>query len=245
MGLILNADGRPFTDLSIAEQVAAVLSRETSATYAVARLREDDGMGDGYGLIRDAASESIAQQNNTVDKAQESDTEVLDEYYFRPSFRSKLVPIFFILLFTSLVVLSDRLLALMGGHAVVEFFQGLGLPITWSMTTNVIKVLGYSVVLYNLGRLFYLIYSRQYYIGPKGVEANIGLYSSDSTRIEYRHMRGVNLRQHVWQKLLGIVGLGYGTLRIATAGDDEVLFEGIANPHKKQMILRERLKTLA
>jgi uncharacterized membrane protein YdbT with pleckstrin-like domain len=98
------------------------------------------------------------------------------------------------------------------------------------------------VCLIGLVRILYLLYSRTYFIGPYGVEANYGVISKDQTRIEFKHIRGVRLHQGIVQRLIG-----YGTIEIATSGSDgsEIRFLDIARPGKILGVLRERAKVLS
>ena len=54
-----------------------------------------------------------------------------------------------------------------------------------------------------------------------------GLIANNTNEMEIRHIRGINLRQGVAERLLGI-----GTLEIISAADGgaEVVFSGISNP---------------
>ena len=74
------------------------------------------------------------------------------------------------------------------------------------------------------------------------MEATFGMIAKDQTRIEFKHIRGVKLRQGIIERLLG-----YGTIEIATSGSDgsEIRFQSIARPNKILAVLRERAKVLA
>jgi len=105
-----------------------------------------------------------------------------------------------------------------------------------------VSLVGLFIATVAATRAMYFIYSHKYYIGPWGIEANTELISKDQRRIEYRHIRGVNLRQGIVERALGI-----GTLDIATSGaeESEVQFWGVSNPSKLLGILRERLRVMA
>ena len=83
-------------------------------------------------------------------------------------------------------------------------------------------------------------YGRSYMIGPKGVEVNIGIFYRDMTRIEYRHIRGVNLRQSLFNRLMSI-----GQILVSTSGmDTELVISDIKKPVYFTDIIKSRLKNL-
>ena len=84
-------------------------------------------------------------------------------------------------------------------------------------------------------------YGRSYMIGPKGVEVNIGIFYRDMTRIEYRHIRGVNLRQSLFNRLMSI-----GQILVSTSGmDTELVISDITKPVYFTDIIKSRLKNLS
>ena len=84
-------------------------------------------------------------------------------------------------------------------------------------------------------------YGRTYMIGPKGVEVNIGIFYRDMTRIEYRHIRGVNLRQSLFNRLMSI-----GQILVSTSGMDiELVISDIKRPVYFTDIIKNRLKDLS
>ena len=84
-------------------------------------------------------------------------------------------------------------------------------------------------------------YGRSYMIGPKGVEVNIGLFYRNMTRIEYRHIRGVNLRQTLFNRLMSI-----GQILVSTSGmDTELIISDIKRPVYFTDIIKNRLKDLS
>ena len=84
-------------------------------------------------------------------------------------------------------------------------------------------------------------YGRSYMIGPKGVEVNIGIFYRDMTRIEYRHIRGVNLRQTLFNRLMST-----GQILVSTSGmDTELVISDIKKPVYFTDIIKSRLKDLS
>ena len=78
-------------------------------------------------------------------------------------------------------------------------------------------------------------------IGPKGVEVNIGIFYRDMTRIEYRHIRGVNLRQSLFNRLMSI-----GQILVSTSGmDTELKISDIKRPVYFTDIIKNKLKDLS
>ena len=82
--------------------------------------------------------------------------------------------------------------------------------------------------------------NRSYMIGPKGVEVQIGLFQVNMTRIEYRHIRGVNLRQSLFNRLMSI-----GQILVSTSGmESELIISDINTPACFADIIKNRLKEL-
>lgn len=231
--MILDRDGQPFSDFAVAEQVSAVLARETGDLFTVM------SHGGGYGLMRQSRSSSTHQQHE-IDDGNE-----FQAFWFRPAWRSQLGKVFSIALGLLMFGFSgqiltllqiDRLAILVGD--ILKIATGDVFP----LISIAVSLAGLLIAAMAAIRALYFIYSHHYYIGPWGIEANTELISRDQRRIEYRHIRGVNLRQSVIERLLGI-----GTLDIATSGaeDSDVQFLGVSNPNKLLGILRERLRLMA
>ena len=95
-------------------------------------------------------------------------------------------------------------------------------------------------ICYFILRILARRYGRSYMIGPKGVEVNIGIFYRDMTRIEYRHIRGVNLRQTLFNRLMSI-----GQILVSTSGmDTELIISDIKRPVYFTDIIKSRLKNL-
>ncbi|MCF6256195.1 MAG: PH domain-containing protein [Gammaproteobacteria bacterium] len=235
--VILNMDGLPFGDIIVADEIAAILSRETGATYMVTRHL------DGYGLLcRPLTSSSSSGQSSANNLLSHH----VEEMYFRPAWRSQLMSMLRIFLSIFLYIFTDSLLKLMGVDGLYNMLSKWQ-PVDWQVLVNTMSWVALGFAVYFGLLMLYAIYSQKYFVGPKGVEACIGLVSKDQTRIEFKHMRGVNLKQSVIERFLGLIRLGYGTIEIATSGSDgaEVRFQGIANPKNLLAVLRDRLKTSA
>ena len=231
--IILNIDGLPFTDIKNADQIAAILSRETGATHTVTRH------SDGYGLLcRPTSASPVSSPASNLSRD-------FEEIRFRPAWRSQLMRLVFILSGTVAYFFTENLLMLVGVDSLYQMLTGFEWRFDWEIVVHQVTnwAAGFTIVYFGL-LVLYAIYSQDYFVGPKGVEANIGLISKDQMRIEFKHMRGVNLKQGVTERLLGLVGLGYGTIEIATSGSDgaEISFRGIAEPTRVLGVLRERLK---
>ncbi len=70
-------------------------------------------------------------------------------------------------------------------------------------------------------------YRRLYTVTSHRIMMRTGLIANNTNEMEIRHIRGINLRQGVAERLLGI-----GTLEIISAADGgaEVVFSGVRNP---------------
>lgn len=108
--MIFDSDNVPFSDVSVANQVAAVLSRETDCPYVV--THHDSG---GYVLVK---TQSVA-----VGEA----VPHFDEIRFRPAWRSQLGKLFSILLGLTVFILSDVLLVLLHIDQLLILLQSQGL----------------------------------------------------------------------------------------------------------------------
>lgn len=239
--VILDKDGLPFADIVVAKQVADVLSRETRGLYVVVRHDEN-----GYGLLQERSGGVITQpsmQQGAVMSAGEVD---FNEIRFRPAWRSQLGRMVSILLGLAIFLFADQLLGLLQIDRLLLLLQNQGLigsAFTLSgYLSNGVSLIGLGFAGVAVLSAGFFIYSHDYFIGPRGIEENEGIYSKDQRRIEFKHIRGVNLRQSIVERLLGI-----GTLDVATSGgeESEVRFVGISNPKRCMAILRERLKALA
>lgn len=236
--MILDRDGSPFPDIALANQVAAVLSRETGRPYVVAR--HDTG---GYGLLRDQSSQGWDEVRS--DRPSSNAMPEFDEIRFRPAWRSQLGKVFSILIGLAIFFFSDALIVLFHIDRLLALLQSQGLlaqPMIGSVISRVLSLMGFVYAGVAAAKALYFIYSHDYFIGPRGIEKNEGLFSKDQSRIEFKHIRGVNLRQSVFERLLGI-----GTIDIATSGSElsEVRFAGITNPKRVLETLRDRLKAMA
>jgi len=80
-------------------------------------------------------------------------------------------------------------------------------------------------------------YRRLYTVTSHRIMMRIGLIANNSNEMEIRHIRGINVRQGVIERLLGI-----GTLEIISAADGgaEVVFSGIRNP----MAVKDQIRSL-
>lgn len=235
--LVLDRDGRPFVDVALAEQVAAVLSRVTGDQYAVTPHG-----GGGYGLLRQA--HSLSDGSGRTGTAEAND---FKGRWFRPSWRSQLGRVFSIIVGLVLFAFSDQFLTLLQVDRLVGIVSEIlkikaSVADIFALLSLGASFAGLAIAALAVIRALFFIYSHHYFIGPWGIEANTELIARDQRRIEYRHIRGVNLRQSIFERLLGI-----GTLDIATSGAEEsdVQFLGISNPNKLLEVLRERLRVMA
>ena len=80
-------------------------------------------------------------------------------------------------------------------------------------------------------------YRRLYTVTDQRLIMRIGLIARNTNEMEIRHIRGINVRQNVIERLLGI-----GTLEIISAADGgaEVIFGGVRDPFG----LKDRIRAL-
>jgi uncharacterized membrane protein YdbT with pleckstrin-like domain len=82
-----------------------------------------------------------------------------------------------------------------------------------------------------------LRFRRLYTITNARVIARVGLIANNSKEMELRHIRGMNVRQNVWERLLGI-----GTVELISVADAgaEVVLKGITDPTS----LKENIRSI-
>jgi hypothetical protein len=223
--MITNIDGVPF-DESMAKHLADVLTRETGHQYRTLPYLE--------GFAVESAPTTYKQAADRTD---------VQEIYLRPAIQSQF---WNLLLFTGtlLIYLNIEAFVILIGldtlHEIV--YQLLGKTFPWETTVIFAAKATLTIAMLIICIIFYNLASRKYMIGPKGVEAIIGLFNKDETRVEFIHIRGVRIRRSIWKRILF-----YGDILIATSGTSEggdVVFRNIAFPLKYKDILKQRMKSL-
>ncbi|MCP3871217.1 MAG: PH domain-containing protein [Gammaproteobacteria bacterium] len=221
--IITNSDGLPFDEAG-AHHMATVLSCETGRHYRAIPWQT------GFGVEAFSGSPASHEQD-------------FAELSLHPAIRSQCLPLMFVVLcFLASQSMESILLALGLDHLRVFLYEFLGKTFAWEPVILLFGRLALLMGLLILVRIIYAWYSRTYFIGPRGVEATLGIIAKDQTRIEFKHIRGVKLRQGILERLIGV-----GTIEIATSGSEgsEIRFMAIARPHKILAVLRERAKVLA
>ena len=91
-----------------------------------------------------------------------------------------------------------------------------------------------SYIIHGLYNYKYVI-SNDYVLDYEGVLS----FKMTETRVEYEHIRGIEVDRTIYQRILGL-----GDIRIGTAvrNDVEVLLKGIYNPHYYKDIIESRLR---
>ncbi len=136
-----------------------------------------------------------------------------EEIYLRPAWRSQWVTML-ILLFS---IIAYQIINNPWSQLLAPFFIG-----------------------YLLLKILVVRFSTLYMIGPKGVEKHVGILSQDMTRIEYRHIRGANMRRSITNRFMGL-----GHITVATSGmDEDVHLSNIKTPQYYVDIIIGRLKNL-
>ncbi|MHB8699241.1 MAG: PH domain-containing protein [Sulfuricaulis sp.] len=104
-----------------------------------------------------------------------------------------------------------------------------------------VSMLGAMSVASAIINTLYGYYVRSYLIGRDTIETNFGLISRKIQRIEYHHIRSVNVDQ-------GLIGraLKYGTVEISTAAREggDLIFKDIVNPTSVQEEIYRRKKAM-
>lgn len=222
---LLLDNGVPYISIEAALLASQYLSGETGKRYQATPYQG------GYALVI-SRDKQISEQ--------ESDVPAL---YIRPSYRSQITRLISatVLMLVALLFVEDLLVMVQINNLFHWFYNYFGLALNWN--TLVITIQGFCVMisLYWVMKAVLVKYTHRYFIGPKGVEARLGLIAIAEMRIEYTHIRGVFLNQSIIERLLG-----YGSVEVATSGTDgsEIKFMNIAIPSKIQSILKTRLKSI-
>lgn len=221
--IVFNPGNVPFHTIEIANNTAAILSSETGRHYVAIPY------GDGFAI-----------QCNEHKQAGHPVME-FGEITLRPAWRSLLPELFFMTLFAIAIMNIETIMSLIHLEVIQSaLYRVFNRTFSWNAAATGLSVL------FSLGLGLYVMkilafrYSHWYFIGPKGVESNVGIISKDQTRIEYKHARGANMQQTILGRIIG-----YGTVVIPTSGTEEVCFKDVANPSSVLNELRKRLRELA
>ena len=150
-------------------------------------------------------------------------------YHFYPTWRSQLGHIVLYILFSYLAVRFS----LMWPDAFVingELFRVGGtvyfMDLPWAV------LIPFAI----LGKMFLYIYDAKYIIDERGVEAQVGLVSLNlrQPRLRYEDIRGVEPRQTLWERFLGIGSVLIGS---AMTDDVEITMIGVPNPRAVQLLI--------
>ncbi len=256
--LILSATGRPFTDLVAAEQKASILSAELGEPYIVA----DYPLG-GYAVIRknagkpnkpetagsstflppmEAVNQSHAEPHMSASAAttEQATAQTSGDIVLRPAWRSfwkhNLMAIFGAVIFVSpyslLYFFFVRLLNVYPDSLDSHLSPGL---------LHLLSVIGLFMILSAISHMLVLRQTCKYVIGQDGIETDIGILSRQSQRIEYRHVRSVNVRQSVVERLLDI-----GLVEFSSAAREggDLVFHNVYNPRGLQDEVYKRIHLL-
>ncbi len=222
--ILLNTGNEPFEDMCVANNTASLLSIETGRNYIAVPY------GDGF-AIQCSENNQPEQQNSYS----------FNEIYLRPAWRSLLPELFVSIVFFLAILNMDSLLSLLGINVLQStLYQIFQRTFSRDMAVLVFQGLFSVVFVVYVMKMLLFRYSHWYFIGPKGVESNVGIISKDQTRIEFKHIRGANMRQTFLGRFVG-----YGTIVIPTSGQEEVVFQDISKPGEVLSELRNRLRVLA
>lgn len=190
---------------------------------------DSDGYVEVYG-----SPENIAKNGSPVENAEHMPL----RYYFYPTWRSQLFPLF------GFFCLS--LLSIWGSRS--EYLSWTVIPgelFSWGDSTIWLHLPLLSLLPgFLLGKVLIYIYDSKYIIDERGVEAQVGLVSLNlrQPRLRYEDIRGVEPNQTLLERILGIGSVLIGS---AMTQDVEIVMEGVANPRAIQLLLQgERDKRL-
>ncbi len=96
---------------------------------------------------------------------------------------------------------------------------------------------GLFALLFIIGLAAIFRHRYQFTVTSSRVIMRVGLIAKNTNEIQLRHIRAINVRQGIVERILGI-----GTVEFSSAagGGVEVLFKGISDPHG----VKERIKSL-
>jgi uncharacterized membrane protein YdbT with pleckstrin-like domain len=97
------------------------------------------------------------------------------------------------------------------------------------------------MLLYGLGLIIVLWvlydhFSRRYLVTDSRVSVRLGLLSHHVSEIDILDIRDIQMRQSLWQRILGTGDLFFGS---AGRPEDEVVFEGVKHPAKVKELVRD------
>lgn len=223
---LLLDNGVPYISIEAALLASQYLSGETGKRYQTTPYQG------GYALVI-SRDKQISEQ--------ESDVPAL---YIRPSYRSQITTLLsaLILIIIAFVFVEELLVMAKINNLFHWLHNHFGWHLNWGLLLMSIQGLLVLLSAYFVLKALLVKYMQRYFIGPKGIEARLGIISIAETRIEYIHIRGVILKQSIIERLLG-----YGSIEVATSGTDgsEIKFTDIADPSQIQNILKTRLKSMS
>lgn len=142
------------------------------------------------------------------------------------------------------VVMGLGILTAFSPHFFLAHILNVGQNYVDSMSTYglipMVSMIGVISMASALLNMTYGYYVRRYQVGPDMIETFYGLVSRKMQRIEYRHIRSVNVDQ-------GLIGrlLNYGMVEISTAANEggDLIFNNVADPTLVQEQIYRRKKT--
>jgi len=225
--LILNEDNYPFSDESTAKQIAVALTRETGGMYVATHYQ------DGFAVVNTTDNSKIESQNIIIKKGEGQ------EIFIKPALRSQLTKVFKITLGLAIILFAETIMTSMFLDSLqVMLYEYLGKTFDWDTAIITFRVIVFGYCMIQVIHIFIVLTSKNYYIGPYGLESSAVFLDKDGDRAEYRHVSKVKARQTYIQRILR-----YGRVDIYTSASDGVdfSFENIANPFKVRAEIKKRL----
>jgi membrane protein YdbS with pleckstrin-like domain len=245
--VILSANGRPFTDLEAAEQKAVILAEELGYPYIVI----DHPLG-GYGVTRKIPRrpervaplvDSFPPMNSlklSVVSSESKDTKpnVTRDFVLRPAWRSFWRHSLLIFSGVSLAVAPRYLLYSAAAYLFNADPYYLDLRIGPEIL-SLIASIGVFMALVGVIHMTVLRLTCKYTIDSSGIETDVGILSRQTQRIVFQHVRSVNVRQSIMDRILNI-----GMVEFSSAASDggDLIFRSIQNPRALQEEVYRRMK---
>jgi len=224
--LILNEDNYPFSDESTAKQVAVALTKEIGGLYVATQYKN------GYAVVKSIDNTEI-KAHKVTNKGEGS------EIFIKPALRSQLTKIVKIILGLAIILFAEPIMTLIYMDVLqVLLYENIGKTFEWNVAVNVFRVIVLVYCSFHAIHIFIILTSKNYYIGPYGLESSSVFFDKDGDRAEFRHVSKVKARQTYVQRILR-----YGRVDVYTSASDGVdfSFENIANPFKVRDVIKKRL----
>jgi membrane protein YdbS with pleckstrin-like domain len=225
---ILSATGQPFSDKTAAEVKARTLTAELGEEYAV--VSHPAG---GYAIAKNNGEAISGHAGPAATAAPPFET-----IHLRPAWRSFWEQ-HLLLLAGAIAALAPRSLLSTVLTSLLNVDPDYTERVASSGVLPFLSLIGAVAMIVALGKILNGYYSNSYQIGPDMIETVHGIAARKTQRIEYRHIRSVNINQSVIDRLLIV-----GTIEISTAAREggDLFFYSVSKPKDiQEEIFRRKL----